>query len=193
MPFPPKQPPQDPNAQAQPGMLPPAPAPPAQEVLFNVPEKEPGKNDPVDWYVDIDFPPIVLKDIKPYMESLKVLDEMMPGTPQSKKLVLAQALTAIGVNDVDQVLENLFPPLPEGVKPTGPVPTEMPGLLQQGPAMQPKALLPPGAKPKPLEPNPPGAPTRESVSPLRVHRFLTALREAADDGDLIIEGTAKEV
>jgi hypothetical protein len=177
-----------PGQQPQPGMPPPPPPRPLEDVTFQVPEAEPKKGDKVDWYVDVDFPPIVVKDIQPYFESLTKLNEMMPGTPEGKKLVLSMALTAAGVNDVDQVLGNLFPPLPPGVKPTM-AQQAMPGLLQQGPQV--KGLLPAG----PSEPNPPGPSQqaqREAADPIRVHRFLNVVREAARQAE-IVEGEYEEV
>lgn len=184
---------QGPTTATEDPMAPPPPPPmPMEDVTFAVPEKEPGPGDEVDWYVDVDFPPIVVKDIQPYFEALAKMGEMMPGTPEGKKLVLSMALSAAGVNDVDQVLGNLFPRLPEGAEPTMAQPG-MPGLLQQGPQV--KGLLPAGAPPKPKEPNPPGPktePQREAAEPWRVHRFLNVVREAAESAD-IIEGTAFEV
>ncbi len=164
---------------------------PTEDVMFAVPDEEVGPKDEVDWYVDVDFPPIVVKDIQPYMEALVKLDEMLPPSPQAKKLVLAEALSALGVNDVAQVLGNLFPPLPEGAEPTTAQAGAMPGLLQQGPEI--KGLLPPKM---PKEPNPPKAKGKgklqEAAEPWRVHRFLSIVREAAEQGE-IIEGEYEEL
>lgn len=187
MPFPPKQQPPPQGQAPQQGQPPPppqAPQPPTEEVIFSVPEKEPSKTDKVDWYVDVDFPPIVVKDIKPHFDALKVLSEMMPGTPEGKKMLLKEALTALGVNDIDQVLDTLFPPLPKGAKPTGPAPTNQPGVLQKGPPV--KQVLGPGQAQEP--PPAPGEPKqdakpKEAESPLRVHRFLDLVEAARREAE----------
>ena len=137
---------------------------PVEQVTFQVPQKEPKKGDAVDWYVDVDFPPIVVKDIKPYFDSLKVLKEMLPPGPESDKLAVSLALSAPGINDVDQLVVNLYPLLPPGAKPT-----QMLTAGQQAPQLG----LPEGGM-KMLG----AGPMRESVSPLRVHRFLTAVQAA---------------
>jgi hypothetical protein len=140
---------------AKPGEPPPPPLPPAKEVVFSTLDtKRPSKSEPVDWYVDVDFSPIVQKDIKPFLDSLKVLAELMPGSPESQKMVITMALTALGVNDMDKVLDRLFPLLPPGAKPSQP------------------NLLPPS--------KPPTEDVREALSPFRVHRVLSVVREAAD-------------
>lgn len=159
---------------------------PTDDVIFNVPEDEVGPKDVVDWYVDVDFPPIVVKDIQPYFDALSKLNEMMPPSPEAKKLVLAEALSAIGVNDVAQVLGTLFPTLPEGAEPTLAQKGDMPGLLQKGPEI--KGLLPPG------EPNPPSQNKMQeaAAAPWRVHRFLSIMREAAEVEEEVIEGELVE-
>lgn len=135
-------------------------------------EKVPGPDDPVDWYVDIDFPPILQKDTTSYFAALKSLYEMLPiQNPESAKLVISMALNGLGINDVDQVIDRLFPILPVG---------SQPGVLSQGTGMSqglPQAgiagLLGPG-------PQVPTQQLRESMSPLRIHRILSAVREVND-------------
>lgn len=73
-------------------------------------EEDPDPNEPVDWYVDIDFPPIVQKDIKIFMDALKVLSEMLPTENiEAKKFVVEQALSALSINEIDKAMEVLFP------------------------------------------------------------------------------------
>ena len=65
----------------------------------------------VDWYVDVNFPPIILKDIDKTTTALKELYAVLPGNNiESQKLVVSMFLTMLGVNDVDEVMPRLFPP-----------------------------------------------------------------------------------
>jgi hypothetical protein len=126
--------------------------------------------------------------MQPYFDALTKLSDMLPASPEGKKLVLGLALSAAGVNDVDQVLGNLFPPLPEGAKPTQPQPMQQaPGMLQQGPPV-PKQIGAGNGEPNP--PNP--SQQREALAPERVHRFLRAVREASASYP-VVEGEYTEV
>jgi hypothetical protein len=150
------------------------PAPPTKEVTFGVDGPPTKPDEPVDWYVDVDFPPIVVKDVKVHLDALKVLGEMLPQSPEGQRLLLVQALTAFGVNDISQVLRDIVPALPEGMKPTQPTligPPQPPG--QTGPSLSPQNAPP--FQPAVQQP----AQAREAFSPYRVHRFLNAVREAA--------------
>ncbi len=123
--------------------------PPPKDVMFTTLDRTlPGRDEKVDWYVDVDFPPIVQKDIQPFLQSLKVLGEMLPGDqPESRRLLVTMALTALGINDLNQVLDQLFPATPPGQK--------------QGPG---QPLIPPTAS-KEGTPNPspkPGSPMSEA-------------------------------
>lgn len=63
----------------------------------------------VDWYVDVDFPPIIQREVGGYIAALKNMFSMMPVLNiESQKLVISMALTALGVNDVDEVMAKLF-------------------------------------------------------------------------------------
>lgn len=63
----------------------------------------------VDWYVDVDFPPIIQREVGTYIAALKNLFSMMPVlNVESQKLVVSMALTIMGVNDVDEVMAKLF-------------------------------------------------------------------------------------
>lgn len=63
----------------------------------------------VDWYIDVDFPPIVQREISGYIAALKNVFSMMPVMNiESQKLVVSMALTVLGVNDIDEVMAKLF-------------------------------------------------------------------------------------
>ena len=126
-------------------------------------EKEIGPDDPVPWYVDIDFPPIIQKDTFAYMQALEKLATMLPTEVlEAKKLVVELALSVFGVNDVDKVLERIYPPDMVGVlvppaAPVAPVAPVVPG--------QPEGEVPP-------------ATLGESISDIRRRRLLHSVREA---------------
>jgi hypothetical protein len=66
-------------------------------------------SDEVDWYIDVDFPPIVQREIGSYIAALKNLFSMMPiMNIESQKLIVSMSLTVLGVNDVDEVMNKLF-------------------------------------------------------------------------------------
>lgn len=163
-----------------------APPPPPDDLMAPVPTKDqaftaldlegPGPDDPVDWYVDVDFPPIVQKDLKPYADALNVLAQMLPtGNPESQRLIVQMGLTAFGVNDVDKVLDRIFPLLPDGMEPTAPDVVQGPPPLQLVPGGAPQ----PGAPKPPFGQQPQQAAVSESYAPARVHRLITTLRAAA--------------
>jgi hypothetical protein len=64
-------------------------------------------NKPVDWYVDIGFPPLEQKDVSTYMDAMVKLAMLLPQGVEGKKLVIGLALSVMGVNDVDQVMDLL--------------------------------------------------------------------------------------
>lgn len=97
-------------------------------------------SDPVSWYVDIDFPPIIQKQIDLWLNALKILLDMLPGENiESRKLVAELALTAFGVNDIDQTMERIFPadmvavmlPAPPPPPPGFGQPPPQPGPVQE--------------------------------------------------------------
>jgi hypothetical protein len=106
----------DPNAPPPPHLGPPPPT--VQPMLFTaLTDEDPGPKGAIDWYVDVDFPPIVKKDLTAYFTALKALYDMMPlQNPEAGKTVLQMALVALEVNDVDQLMDRLFPPLPADFK-----------------------------------------------------------------------------
>jgi len=137
------------------------------------------KTKPVDWYVDVDFPPIIQKAIDAYMNALKILGEMLPGeNVESKKLLVEMALPVFGQNDIDQIMERIFP-------------ADMVAVLEPGQAAQP--ALPPGVTPEMMalltgmassEPKQVGpgaeAPVVEAIADYRRRRVLRAVRDVAD-------------
>jgi len=136
-------------------MMPKADAPEVEE------PKEPGPDDPVPWYVDVDFPPIIQKEIFQYMQALEKLAAMMPSEVlEAKKLVVELALSVFGVNDVDKVLERIYP-------------ADMVGVL-----------VPPAAAPAMVPGQPPfggedaPATVAESIADIRRRRLLQSVREA---------------
>jgi hypothetical protein len=64
--------------------------------------------DPIDWYIDVDFPPIVQKDLVAFVGAVKELYGMMPGNAESQRLAVGLILNAIGTNDVPQVIDRIF-------------------------------------------------------------------------------------
>jgi copper chaperone CopZ len=111
--------------------------------------------------VDVDFPPIIQKEIFQYMQALEKLAAMMPSEVlEAKKLVVELALSVFGVNDVDKVLERIYP-------------ADMVGVL-----------VPPAAAPAMVPGQPPfggedaPATVAESIADIRRRRLLQSVREA---------------
>lgn len=132
---------------------------------------------PVDWFVDVDFPPIVQKDLKLYAEAMAILSGLMPGsTTEGQRLVLGMILNAAGVNNVDQQLDRIFAEAKaaqlqaaEDLKNAPPAPAPK-GVL---------AVLPGGQKQLgPGAPAPAGA-VAEAEPGARIRRVLASAREAA--------------
>lgn len=143
---------------------------------------------PIDWFIAIDFPPIIQKDAAQFTNALKTLYELLPTQNiESQKLVVRMALTALGETELEQVMDLLFPP---GM--TMPILTAGPlGILQPGTAatLAPAApaLLGPGptASPNPLIPNAGSAPVTaptdlNEARADRVRRVIGLVREAQD-------------
>lgn len=153
---------------------------------------------PLDWYVDVDFPPIIQKDIVALVTAIKGLDEMMPDNLPAQQLVVRMLLTALGQTDLDEVMDAIFAQgaipkltldangMPVGVHPGI---AALAGLL--GPGEQ-KQLGPgTGTPPLPQEQQqqdaaPPDLSAREAgaeplnVASLRVRRLLRSARAASD-------------
>lgn len=132
----------------------------------------------VDWYVGIDFPPIVQKDINIYMAGVKSLFEMMPASNiESQKLAVELGLTALGV-DVEEQMERIFPP--ELMSPR--VINAMADMAQRmGPGTQANPFADGGAQ---NQPPPSSPPVKESevttIHEARVRRVLRIARDAQD-------------
>lgn len=63
----------------------------------------------LDWYVDIDFPPIVQKDLTSFVSAMKMMYELLPQSNlESQKFVAEMVLNELGVNDVQEVMDRLF-------------------------------------------------------------------------------------
>ncbi len=160
----------------------------AQPVAFGADKDEQvDTTKPVDWYVDVDFPPIVQKDLTQWVTAMKELYAILPGSNvESQKLVIEMFLMALGANDVDQVMERLFPPGMVAV------PAQQQQAIEK--AKLQAELAKRGLAPNPAEP-PPGPPGnfRESggdLTPLaqyRVRRLLRAAREELDS-DVAVGG-----
>jgi hypothetical protein len=63
---------------------------------------------PVDYYIDIDFPPLEQKDATVWVDAMTKLNMLLPPNEESQKLVISMALNALGVNDVDQVVDQIM-------------------------------------------------------------------------------------
>jgi hypothetical protein len=157
-------------------------------------DQDPGPSKPIDWYVSVVFPPIIKKDLAAYFTALKALYDMLPlQNPEAGKWVLSIAMVALEIEDVDQLMDRLFPPLPEGMMKgaTGPQPIDPQSLLTplaaQGgfptklspvPGMMPTAAQKAGVK------QDTAPPIQESWAPpderVRVHRLVEIARQAAD-------------
>jgi hypothetical protein len=118
--------------------------------------------DPVNWYIDIDFPPILQKDLAAWMNAVNLLAGMLPADNiESKKLAIELALTAFGVNDLDEVMQRLFPPDMIAVSAPAPPPMAQPGM----------AGLPPGADIFEADRTP------QSLAEMRRRRLIAAARD----------------
>lgn len=146
------------------------------------PKPDPGTTEddptkPVDWYVDIDFPPIVQKDLAIYMGALMQLSQILPSENiESKKMVAELALMVFGVNDVDAQMERLYPPDMVAIMPPAEpmLPPGMPGV-PAGPR---------GKGGKPIEKmvegeSGPGA-LVESIASIRQRRIIKAAEDALE-------------
>lgn len=129
---------------------------------------------PVSWYVDIDFPPIVQKDLTAYSAALKVLYDLLPSENiESQKMVVEMFLTALGANDVDQVMTRLFPPEMVAV------------LVPKAPPMMPPGMMRPQlpAGPKLIGPGQvqEGAVSLAEARVTRLLRIAAAVPSVGDD------------
>lgn len=136
----------------------------------------------VDWFIDIDFPPIIQKDLGIFMNALKTLYEVLP--PQnieSQKLVVEMALITFGQNNVDEVMERLFPVDQMTGEPLVPVAPADPNALLKAVAALAQQAPPQG--PAPANPaadiEAQDRAVAESLAEYRVRRVLKAARDAS--------------
>jgi len=146
-----------------------------------LPTEPPDPTKPVSWYIDIDFPPIVQKDLDKFMNALKVLADLLPTEVlEAKKLVVELALGVFGVNDIDHEIERIFPADMVGVL-VPRQPPQVPPQLAAGPngqqPGQPGAPAAVGGQGAP-GPGPQPAPMQESIADIRRRRLLAVVREA---------------
>lgn len=107
------------------------------------------KSGKVDWFIEVQFPPIVQKDLNIYMAAIKAFFELMPASNiESQKLAVELSLNALGISDVDETMQRIFPPELLSPKVVNAV-TDMADKL--GPGAQPSI----GGRPLPPEPPPP--------------------------------------
>lgn len=132
----------------------------------------------IDWYVGVDFPPIIQKDLNVYAATIKALFEMMPASNiESQKLAVELMLQALSV-DVEETMERIFPP--ELLSPK--VVDAVAGMADKiGPGTMANPFADGG---KQNIPPPPGPPVKESevtsLHEARVRRVLRVARDATD-------------
>lgn len=96
--------------EASPQMVDASQVPVKLEQPASVTRSETGESGAIDWYVDVDFPPIVERNISQMLIALRQLFELMPlSNVESQKVVVSMALTAFGFNDIDRMMDKLFP------------------------------------------------------------------------------------
>jgi hypothetical protein len=136
-----------------------------------------GKSKAVDWYVDVDFPPLEQKDAATWVEAMTKLSMLLPPNEESQRLVLGMVLNALGVNDVDQVIERIMAAV------------KAEESKQQAMGMGPGGFGAPGMMPPPYMPRiPPGGQFltgqqgggRESFSEAQVRRIANVVGEAIE-------------
>jgi hypothetical protein len=131
------------------------------------------KGKAIDWFVDVDFPPIVQKALGDITLAVAELAKQIPMSIDGKRLTVGMLLNAMGSNDVDQTLDMVLRAY-----------LENPDLLVP-PAGQ------PGGPPLPVPGAPPGRPGPNNTQPAgraagkvaeasveRLRKLLDALRES---------------
>jgi len=129
---------------------------------------------PVDWFVDVDFPPIVQKELKEYAEAIKILAELMPsGTDEGRRLVLSMILNAAGTNNLDETLDKVFAEVRAAAEERAknpPPAQQLPAGLAAGQRLQ----VLPGGQAQPAQ-----AAAPQEASGERIRRVLASVREAS--------------
>lgn len=138
-------------------------------------EDDPTK--PIDWYIDVDFPPIVQKDLQVYMNALAAFSALLPGENiESKKLIAELGLMVFSVNDIDAQMERLYPPDMVAVMPPA-MPELAPGQGMPGiPAPKPKLQLQAG----PLKEGDDPTALVETIASIRQRRIMKAAEDALE-------------
>jgi hypothetical protein len=144
----------------------------------------------IDWYVDIDFPAIIQKDVGMMLVALKVLYEFLPTQNiESQKLVVEMALSAFGQNDISDLIERIFPPGTEapGIIDAKAKAAQLEANLAKAQQPDPAGLV--GALAKAVGGKPDATTTdekatedkavAESLAEYRVRRVLRAARDAS--------------
>jgi len=68
--------------------------------------------DKINHHVDVDFPPIVEHDLLPFVQAVKTaatLDGAAPSVITDNRLLARMFLTVLGENDIDEILDQLYP------------------------------------------------------------------------------------
>lgn len=138
---------------------------------------------PIDWFVAIDFPPIIQKDAAQYTTALKTLYELLPAQNiESQKLVVRMALTALGEVELEQVMETLFPPGSQmPLLSSGPLAQLLPGMTlaaQTAAGIAPPVGTTPLPNPGPGGGNPVAPADLAEARAERVRRVIELHREA---------------
>lgn len=99
----------------------------------------------VNAHVDVDFPPIVEHDLQQYVAAVKTaatLDGATPNVLTDNRLLARMFLTALGENDIDEILDQLYPlddqgnPIVPDTAPAGPNDQLASDLLQVAQGVQ---------------------------------------------------------
>ena len=67
------------------------------------------ENQPVSDYIDVDFPPVVPKQTLEDLQAVQILAALLPGANiEAAKVAVRLGLTALGVNEVEEIIEQVF-------------------------------------------------------------------------------------
>jgi hypothetical protein len=100
-----------------------------KEKIANIIQNEYGEDvlewqDEINSHVDVDFPSVVEHDLVTYVAAVKTaatLDGVAPSILNDNRLLARMMLTALGENDIDEILDKLYP-LDEDGNPIEPTP-----------------------------------------------------------------------
>ena len=77
-------------------------------------ETDPETGEPINRHIDIDFPSILEHDQAADIEAIAQAAPLLGSTPASAKIVARLLLTALGQDDIDDLLDSMFPEDEEG-------------------------------------------------------------------------------